>query len=558
MTYSSPSFLHRLASPTGWQTARSSLGLAALLVTIAACSSKQHDAQGDTLATANDDAGSGTSNGTLSHPQAGAAGAINGDTADAGTGANSTGANPSAANPDTDTDTDPSNPSQDPDTDPVPAGGGDNPPLGQLDAGVQPELPLGPVGGPAITTTPADQKFDLFGSAGHRFWINVRPTQLGYMNDAAENGEASDRYVPEIGPTFADHVVIQDAQTLSVADYGKVEAWLIGSSTRRPWTSATIPNIRLDANEFQKGLKIGTFEHIRLNNGLAGGMFRELLTNRIYRALGYPAVRGTPVFLGSNAWGEDVWVPMTAMEVYKKRFCHDNAELIGGGESCLNMWEFAGDPGNGLDSLPMNHCQLSECDDTRLEELSTALASTPVEADFKQALDPYVSWDHFHRFQCLSWMLWTGDDPIHNLNNNLIIEREDGRLVWAPYSVDVSLGQSWHQNTPLTGFSRMAKGCQADAECWADMVLECGVLIDQFDALNPELFLDEAVAQLQSLGMLREGDLEDAAEVREWLVERQQTLPAQLEHWRYLQNSTGDCDEDLTACNDGTCNEDCD
>lgn len=434
----------------------------------------------------------------------------------------------------------------------VGAGGGAPRP----DAGVLPEPGPTSFGGLTVNSSAEEQDLDLFGTPGHRFWLDVSTAQVIQMN-AAVDAEWHDLYVPGVGPTFANHVVVQDAETLSVADYGKMEVRLIGSSTMRPWTSVTVPNVRIDTNEFQQGVKIGSFEHIRLNNSLVGGIFREQLAHRIYRALDYPAARGTHAFLGSNVWGDDVWVPMTMMEVYKRRFCKDNADLIGGGESCPNMWEFAGDLAYGFESLPDDICQLPECDNTRLEEFTTALNETPADAGFKQALDPYISWTHFHQFQCLSWMLWTGDDMLHNANNNLIIEREDGKLVWAPYSVDVSTGQFWHRNTPLTGLTAIPKGCQGDPECWADTILECEILIDKFDDLDPENFVDEAVAQLQSLNLLREGDVEQAAELRDWFVMRQLQLPEELEHYRYLQDPGGNCPEGRGPCSDGTCNDEC-
>lgn len=436
-------------------------------------------------------------------------------------------------------------------------GGGDDPVVsGPRDAGLAPTPVRTTFGGLTVDTSAKEQDLDLFGAPGHRFWIEVSDIQVNHMN-AAVDQDWYDPYQPGIGPTFADHVVVQNAQTLSVADYGKMEVRLIGSSTMRPWSSVTIPNVRIDTNEFQEKLKIGSFEHIRLNNSVVGGIFREQLTNRTYRELGYPAARGSHAFLGSNVWGDDVWVPMTLMEVYKKRFCNDNAGLIGGGESCPNMWEFAGDLAYGFDSLPDDICQLPECDNTRLEEFTTALNETPADAGFKQALDPYISWTHFHQFQCLSWMLWTGDDMLHNANNNLIIEREDGKLVWAPYSVDVSTGQFWHRNTPLTGLTAIPKGCQGDPECWADTILECEILIDKFDDLNPENFVDEAVEQLQSLNLLREGDLEQAGELRDWFLMRQLELPYELEHYRYLKDTAGNCPVGLGPCSDGTCNDEC-
>jgi hypothetical protein len=517
-----------------------------------ACSSPSLDSKGSG---SDEDAGANSVAHPISQPDGGAEGpnAQSGDAAWQVTGDGDSQQDPSDL-PDAGAD---QRPVDGPDgVEDVDAAAGNDPAAGSLDASVPAAPPPTSLGGLSFDTNPEDQEIDLLSVAGHKFWIEVNAMQLVTMNALVE-GDWDDRYTPGTGPTFADYVVVQDATTLSVANYGKMEVRLIGSSSKRPWSALTVPNVRIDSNEFQPGLKIGGFEHIRLNNGVVGGIFREQLANRIYNALGYPAARGTHAFLGSNVWGDDVWVPMTLMEVYKRRFCNDNAELIGGGDSCANMWEFAGDIINGPGALPQDACQLSECDNGRLEEVMSVLAATPQDDGFKDAMAPYIAWDQFHRFQCLSWILWTGDDAVHNLNNNLIIEREDGRLMWAPYSVDVSMGQSWHQNVRLPGHSAVARGCQADAECWADTVASCETLIDEFDALNPEDFLDETVDQLTTLGMLRDGDLEDASELRDWLLNRQTSLPYELDHFRYLQDGEGACAQGLTPCNDGTCSATC-
>jgi hypothetical protein len=402
-------------------------------------------------------------------------------------------------------------------------------PSGASDA--QAELDADVVDGPQVTTTSEEQNVDLFGSAGHRFWLQVSDQQLELMN-AEALGE------PALIPapiTFADHVLLQDAVTLSVADYGKVEVAVVGESRLRPWTKDSIPNLRIDANEFQNGARIGSFEHLRLNNSVVGGIFREDLAYRIYRALGYPAARSTHAFFGSNVWGDQTWVPITLVEVYKRRFCTENSALIGGGASCPNMWEFEGDIGNGPAIIPADACQLGECDDTPLEQLATELNQTPAGPGFMDALDAYVSWDHVHRFQCLSWIMGAGDDMIHNGNNNVIIERDDGKVIWVPYSLDVSAGHAWHMNVPLTGMTKIAQGCQADPDCWAETIDTCETLIDQFDALNPELMLDDTVQELTALGMLSPEDVDQAAQLRQWLVLRQGALHSELDTYRPAQ-----------------------
>ena len=417
-------------------------------------------------------------------------------------------------------------------------------------------------GGLAITSTPKRQQIDLFGLSGHRFWVEVDENQLARLNGGGNGmfGEMpfddGDIYTPGNVATYADHVLVQDFATGSVADYGKLEIKLIGESTYRQWDISHIPNLRIDTDEFQQGARIGETEHLRLNNSLVGSIFREHIAHRIYRELGYPALRSSFAFLGSNVWGDDIWVPMTLIEVYKCRTFEGQEDTLGGG--CVNMWEFAGDIGYRGDfgveaDFGPDACQNHECDNTRLNELSAVAGSTPAGDEFEDALEPYVDWDMFHRFQCLSWIMSTGDDAIHNSNNNLIIERDDGRMIWAPYSVDISAGQDWYTHTPLTGSSILASGCQANASCWADTIATCETLITQFQKLKPETFVDQTEALLEELGMLRDGDEARAASIRQWYVERQAELLTELESYRYLPDAFGNCPEDLERCNDSTC-----
>jgi hypothetical protein len=456
-----------------------------------------------------------------------------------------------------------------------PDGGGDagtDPPGSEPDAG---PVTVGPL---TTDTDPQtqNQELDLFGAPGHRFYIEVNEAQLARMNEDSAymegaGGPPPDLYqpggsggapdfpapdgagAPAGAPTYANHVLVEDAVSGHVADYGKVEVKLVGASTARLWTPTTIPNLSIDANQFEMGKKIGTFEHLRLNNSQVGSIFREYIANRVFRELGYPTARASYAFVGSNVWGADVWIPMTLMEVYKFRFCNDNLAALGG--DCLNIWEFDGDIATGDGGvIPTDWCQVRMCDNTRLEQLQTALAANPGGPGFKAALDPYVAWDRFHQFQCLNWMLWIGDDPIHDAKNHLVIERDDGRLVWAPYSIDISAGQEWFRYTTLTGVGNpLASFCQREPSCWADTIAACEQLIMGFDALNPERIVDETVELLTDLEMMRDGDVARAAELRQWYVSRQAELAAELERYRYQPDYDGNCPSGYDMCNDGGC-----
>ncbi len=460
------------------------------------------------------------------------------------------------------------------------------------DAGTDAEVPL-TLGGLTVNMSVDEQALDLFGETGHRIWVEVAREQQALLNLNEGGGFPGEEDIytpgaPDLADTWADHVLIQDVTTDSVADYGKIEVALVGESTYRRWDSNHIPNLRFDADEFEHGKRIGGFEHLRLNNSLVGSIFREGIAHRIYRQLDYPALRSSHAFLGSSVWGEDIWVPMTLIEVYKLKFCKDNEELVGG--RCNNMWEFAGDLGAGggggfpIDDRPIDPfgpvidpfprpgfpggeandepsvpdywCQINECDNTRLLELMTTLRATELGAGFEDALDPYIDWTRFHEFQCLSWIMWTGDDALHNSNNNMIMERDDGRLIWAPYSVDISAGQDWYTNVSLKGTSSLAQGCQSDPGCWADTITACEDMITRFDALDPETFVDDALVALTEHAMLRDGDQERAEALRTWLEWRQTVLAEELERFRYLPDADGNCPiepPDLALCEDEAC-----
>jgi hypothetical protein len=105
----------------------------------------------------------------------------------------------------------------------------------------------------------------------------------------------------------------------------------------------------------------------------------------------------------------------------------------------------------------------------------------------------------------------------------------------------------------LLGSSALASGCQSDPQCWDETIAACEDLIERFDKLNPELIVDETVETLSDLDMMRSGDAERAQEIREWYVQRQLDLPAELERFRYIPDINGNCPEGLEPCDDGGC-----
>jgi hypothetical protein len=175
---------------------------------------------------------------------------------------------------------------------------------------------------------------------------------------------------------------------------------------------------------------------------------------------------------------------------------------------------------------------------------------TPLGAGYEAALANWIDWDAFRKFQCLSWILETGDDAVHGANNVVLAERADGKFQYLPYSVDVSLGRSSYDNTTLPGYSVLANGCQSDPECWASTVAVCEALVADFDAADPVAMLDAIHAELGARGMLRDGDESRYRTLVTYLETRLTELPVELELNRAAPYFP--CEPGLVRC-DGEC-----
>ncbi|HWO07865.1 MAG TPA: hypothetical protein VNN80_00255, partial [Polyangiaceae bacterium] len=224
------------------------------------------------------------------------------------------------------------------------------------DAGQSP-----PRGLPEADVAPAELDVDVFGVLGNRYWLDASVQEVAVMNAPFQPAIAGpfegDLYSP-LGPaplTFLDHLfVTTGGESAHTADFGKVQVRLIGQSTARPWTMYSLPNFKLDTDEFSVGNRVGGVKHLRLNNAVAGNIFREKLALDLYRALGYPAPRAVHAWVAGSVWGPEVSVPYVVVEAYKPQFCKQRAAELGGG--CVNMWELSGDLGGGALGEPDN-CQ---------------------------------------------------------------------------------------------------------------------------------------------------------------------------------------------------------
>lgn len=419
----------------------------------------------------------------------------------------------------------------------------------------------------------ASQEIDLFGTVGTKFWFGVSQEQLDLMNNAKGGGVDpgnpwNDPYTPGgggAGGPYVDHLWITAAgPNGKTADYGKTHVKNVGQSTGRPWTSSTIPSLNIDSNDYTDNQLINGYEHLRLNNAQVGSIFREWLSLTLYDKLGYTVPHVSYAWIGSNVWDKGIEIPMVLVERYKRHFCERFPEL---GNGCPNMWEFAGGdfgggfggpkggpimgpgaPGGFYDDP--NTCQFDKCDNKRISELNQLLIDTPNGDGFKAATADYIDWPAFHRFQCTEWVMWIGDDTLHNGNNNtVIVEGANGKFRYLPYSTDISLGQEWYQNTPLTSYSsRIARGCQSDKSCWADTIATCEDVIDEFTKLDPIKILDDQYAMLDKEGMLRAGDDGRYDTLHRWFEDRLAQLPGELETYRELPDEPLNCGFEMIDC----------
>jgi hypothetical protein len=441
---------------------------------------------------------------------------------------------------------------------------------GGNDSGIDPRYPDAPLADTAI----GDQELDIFGTWGNRYWFAVSDEQLAAMNQGDNGGcmfcGNDGLYHP--GGTgkanWVDHLFITTAgDNPQTADYGKVQAKIVGQYSRFPWDENNIPNLNIDADEFVEGQRIAGYEHLRFSNGQRGSIFRDKMAYDLYRMLDYTAPLATYAWVSSNVWGPDVSIPYTLVERYKRTFCERYADQYGGG--CPNMWEFVGDfnyggfggpnggpilRGDGVDQPSIfdnpESCQIDTCENTRVKELEAKLRETPRGDGFKAALADYIDWPAFHRFQCLSWVLSTTDDTIHAGNNVVLVERTDGLFQYLPYSIDISMGfGGWGGGVGLQGQNVLAQGCQADTSCWADTLDMCEDVILDLTALEPNKYLKSIYDQLDAEGMLRPGDDANFQSIDSYFTERLANLPTELA--RYREGGTF-CEYPMVDCN-GTC-----
>ena len=399
---------------------------------------------------------------------------------------------------------------------------------------------------PVAPTMSANQlPADVLGQDDNTWWLKVSESTISDINAPWLGGGSYGYGEYEVGGGGGggtENLLIITPEG-EVADYGQVGLKLIGQSTGAPWTSSTIPNFRLDADEYVEGQRFGEVEHIRLNNAGVGTMFGEASSLIVFRAMDVPAARTAYAWAGGSGWEDDeMLVPMLAREAYKRDFCEDNAELLGGG--CKTIRESTGDVVN-LANWAVADCDLGDCTDMAgLAQFATAVISNFNQQTFDEGTEPYFDWPQFHRSACVHWLLWVGDDYIHNSNNVVLAEGEDGRFRLLPYSTDVTAGYAFggtYANTPLFGNGLLSKGCYADDGCRETQLDTCEQVIDQFEAMDPVSIIDGLADRLRAAkapwgdypdGMWRGPD--DAAydHYRSFYETRAESARAELETYR--------------------------
>ena len=398
---------------------------------------------------------------------------------------------------------------------------------------------------PVAPTMSADQlPADVLGRDDNTWWLKVSESTLNSIN------------APWLGGTYYDYVEYDvgggddGTQNLliitpegEVADYGQVGLRLIGQSTGAPWTATTIPNFRLDADDYVEGQRFGEVEHIRLNNAGVGTMFGEASSLAVFRAMGVPAARTAFAWVGGSGWENDeLLVPMLAREVYKRDFCEENAELLGGG--CKTIRESTGDVVQ-LSGWETADCDLGDCSDlSGLAKLATSIIENFNDQTFDEGTEPYFDWPQFHRSACVHWLLWVGDDYIHNSNNVVLAEGEDGRFRLLPYSTDVTAGYAFggtYANIPLFGNGILSKGCELDEGCREIQLDTCEQVINEFEAMDPVSIIDDLADRLRAAqapwgdypdGMWRAPDDAAYAYYRSFYETRVESARAELETLR--------------------------
>lgn len=408
-------------------------------------------------------------------------------------------------------------------------------------------------------------EIDLFGKDGHAFYFEVSPGMRSAQDDQYCDGGMGHGAVYELDeseegcPPSAFNVRVVPQGSAICADTGKVELDLPGQSSWRPWKE--IPNFKLDVGEFQDQKFVTGDKTVRMNNGQADStIVREATALAIWRAMGYPAPRTRFVKTQSNVWDYDykpgVFAAHVMVQPYKKAFFSQNLPDV------TSAWEGEGDPFGGWQNLECEWSKDSDCEHGALKSIVKTVNDAPQGEGFMSATQGVIDWPMLHQNQCLSALTGTGDDWIHNTNNVVIALRKDGKIMYLPYSTDISGGHPWYPITPYDAYrnyydyyygdvggkpmgdgggdgdiiigdgdgggfggqvgdgdgdgdyyGNLAQRCALDPECRSQALDTCDEMIDQFEALDVvSSIIEERCGALAEHGLERraDGDVCDA------------------------------------------------
>ena len=113
---------------------------------------------------------------------------------------------------------------------------------------------------PATPTMSANQlPADVLGQDDNTWWLNVSESVVSTLNEPWTGGGGYGYGQYEVGGSGSgteNLLIITPAG--QVADYGAVGINLIGQTSGAPWTTSTIPNFRLDSDDFVEGQPLST------------------------------------------------------------------------------------------------------------------------------------------------------------------------------------------------------------------------------------------------------------------------------------------------------------
>jgi hypothetical protein len=393
------------------------------------------------------------------------------------------------------------------------------------------------------TKVPLEElEIDLFGDDGHTFYFEVTPE----VRRAGDKRLCDDGGLPPIYvlgeapscPLSAFNVRVVSAGNATCVDTGLVELDLPGQSSWREWNE--IPNFKLDVGEFQdQKFKTGD-KNLRLNSGQADStIVREATALAIWRAMDYPAPRTRFVKTQSNVWDYEyepgVFAAHVMVQPYKKPFFSSELPEV------TSAWEGEGNPFSGWSTLECEWSKDDDCQDDVLGSIVQVVQDAEDGAGFMEATSDVIDWPMIHRNQCLAALTGTGDDWIHNTNNVVIALSKDGKIIYLPYSTDISGGHPWYEHTsydpPYYDETNLAFRCAKDPECRTMALDTCEAMTHEFDALGVvENIVQERCDTLIDLGLDRPSDEPVCAALEKFYGGRTDALREELE---YLRNGGG-------------------